>query len=113
MLGGVMLSDKARGGARLLIGLLMAMIALASAVVYAIRADGPMTQGSALQAEILADVLPPPAFVVEPYLNASLIVHNPDRAGPISASSRTNAPSSRRARSTGRPRRSLSSSASR
>ncbi|MBY0392360.1 MAG: methyl-accepting chemotaxis protein [Novosphingobium sp.] len=77
-----MLSDKARGGARLLIGLLMAMIALASAVVYAIRADGPMTQGSALQAEILADVLPPPAFVVEPYLNASLIVHNPDRAGP-------------------------------
>ncbi len=82
MLGGVMLSDKARGGARLLIGLLMAMIALASAVVYAIRADGPMTQGSALQAEILADVLPPPAFVVEPYLNASLIVHNPDRAGP-------------------------------
>jgi len=82
MLGGVMLSDKARGGARLLIGLLMAMIALASAVVYAIRADGPMTQGSALQAEILADVLPPPAFVVEPYLNASLIVHDPDRAGP-------------------------------
>ncbi|MBU6395399.1 MAG: HAMP domain-containing protein [Sphingomonadales bacterium] len=77
-----MLSEKARGGARLLIGLLMAMIALASAVVYAIRADGPMTQGSALQAEILADVLPPPAFVVEPYLNASLIVHNPDRAGP-------------------------------
>ena len=82
MLGGVMLSDKARGGARLLIGLLMAMIALASAVVYAIRADGPMTQSSALQAEILADVLPPPAFVVEPYLNASLIVHDPDRAGP-------------------------------
>ena len=82
MLGGTMLSDKARGGARLLIGLLMAMIALASAVVYAIRADGPMTQGSALQAEILADVLPPPAFVVEPYLNASLIVREPDRAGP-------------------------------
>ncbi len=82
MLSGTMLSEKARRGARLLIGLLLAMIALASAVVYAIRADGPMTQDSALQAEILADVLPPPAFVVEPYLNASLIVHEPDRAGP-------------------------------
>lgn len=82
MLSGVMLSDKARGGARLLIGLLLALMALASAVVYTIRADGPMTQESALQAEILADVLPPPAFVVEPYLNASLIVHDPDRAGP-------------------------------
>ena len=77
-----MLSDKARSGARLLIGLLLAIIVLASAVVYAIRADGPMTQDSALQAEILADVLPPPAFVVEPYLNASLIVHDPARAGP-------------------------------
>jgi methyl-accepting chemotaxis protein len=77
-----MLSEKARRGARLLIGTLLAIIALASAVVYAIRADGPMTRQSALQAEILADVLPPPAFVVEPYLNASLIVHDPDRAGP-------------------------------
>ncbi|KUR73140.1 chemotaxis protein [Novosphingobium fuchskuhlense] len=77
-----MLSDKARSGARLLIGLLLAIIALACCVVYAIRADGPMTQDSALQAEILADVLPPPAFVVEPYLNASLIVHDPSRAGP-------------------------------
>lgn len=78
-----MLSEKARSGARLLIGILLAIIALASAVVYAIRADGPMTQDSALQAEILADVLPPPAFVVEPYLNASLIVHDPSRAGPF------------------------------
>lgn len=77
-----MLSDKARSGARLLIGLLLAIIALASVVVYAIRADGPMTQDSALQAEILADVLPPPAFVVEPYLNASLILRDPERAGP-------------------------------
>ena len=76
-----MLSDKARSGARLLTGLVLAIIALASAVVYAIRANGPMTQDSALQAEILADVLPPPAFVVEPYLNASLIVHDPARAG--------------------------------
>ncbi|WP_292928605.1 HAMP domain-containing methyl-accepting chemotaxis protein [Novosphingobium sp. PASSN1] len=82
MLSGVMLGDKARRGARLLIGILLAIIALASAVVYAIRAGGPMTQGSALQAEILADVLPPPAFVVEPYLNASLILRDPSRAGP-------------------------------
>ena len=77
-----MLSDKARTGARLLIGLVLAIIALASVVVYGIRAGGPLTQGAALQDALLADVLPPPAFVVEPYLNASLIVHNPDRAGP-------------------------------
>ncbi len=77
-----MLSHKARIGARLLIGLVLAIIALASVVVYGIRAGGPLTQGAALQDELLADVLPPPAFVVEPYLNASLIAHDPDRAGP-------------------------------
>ncbi len=82
MISGKMLSEKARIGARVMSGILLAMIVLASAVVYGIRAGGPMTQDSALQAEILADVLPPPAFVVEPYLNASLVVHEPDRAGP-------------------------------
>ena len=77
-----MISQKARSGARLLIGLVLAIIALASAVVYGIRAGGPLTLGTALQAELLADVLPPPAFVVEPYLHAALIVRDPDRAGP-------------------------------
>ena len=80
-----MLSHKARSGARILIGLVLAIIALASVVVYGIRAGGPLTRGAALQSELLADVLPPPAFVVEPYLNASLIVHDPERAGPILA----------------------------
>jgi methyl-accepting chemotaxis protein len=77
-----MLSHKARTGARVLIGVILLIIALASAVVYGIRDGGPLTQGTALQSELLADVLPPPAFVVEPYLNAALIVHDPDRAGP-------------------------------
>ncbi len=76
-----MLSHKARQGARLLIGLMLAIIALASVIVYGIRAGGPLTQEAALQSELLADVLPPPAFVVEPYLNASLIVQDPARAG--------------------------------
>ncbi|MEI6640571.1 MAG: HAMP domain-containing methyl-accepting chemotaxis protein [Novosphingobium sp.] len=77
-----MLSHKARRSALLLIGLVLAIIALASAVVYSIRAGGPITQQTALQSELLADVLPPPAFVVEPYLNASLVAHDPTRAGP-------------------------------
>ena len=77
-----MLSQKARNGARLLIGIVLAIIALASVVVYGVRAGGPLTQGATLQADLLADILPPPAFVVEPYLNAALIVHDPDRAGP-------------------------------
>jgi methyl-accepting chemotaxis protein len=77
-----MLGSKARKGARMMIGLLLVIIALASIVVYAIRAGGPMTQANSLQDELLADVLPPPAFVVEPYLNTALIVHDPDGADP-------------------------------
>lgn len=75
-----MLSHKARQGARLLTTLVLAIIALASVVVYGIRAGGPLTQATLLQAELLADVLPPPAFVVEPYLNTALIVDDPERA---------------------------------
>ena len=82
MLGNAMLGTKARNGARVLIGLVLAIIALASVVVYGVRAGGPLTQGATLQADLLADILPPPAFVVEPYLNASLIVHDPSAAGP-------------------------------
>lgn len=80
-----MLSHKARSGARLLIVVVLAIIALASVVVYGLRAGGPLTQSAALQSELLADVLPPPAFVVEPYLNAALIARDPDRAGPLLA----------------------------
>jgi len=76
-----MLEARARKGAWFMICLLLTIIALASVIVYGIRAGGPMTKASALQDELLADVLPPPAFVVEPYLNASLIVHEPERAG--------------------------------
>jgi len=80
-----MLRNKARNGAWFMIGLILTIIALASVIVYDIRAGGPMTKASALQDELLADVLPPPAFVVEPYLNASLIVHAPEKAGPMLA----------------------------
>lgn len=82
MLGDNTLGRRARNGARVLIGLVLAIIALASVVVYGVRAGGPLTQGATLQADLLADILPPPAFVVEPYLNASLIVRDPSRAGP-------------------------------
>lgn len=40
--------------------------------MYEIRFGGPIQRKHALNDEMLADVLPPPAFVVEPYLEASL-----------------------------------------
>ncbi|MDF8332891.1 methyl-accepting chemotaxis protein [Novosphingobium cyanobacteriorum] len=75
-----MISHKARLGARLLVGLLLAGILIASGVVYAVRHGGPITKRIALQDELVADILPPPAFVVESYLHASLILHDPSQA---------------------------------
>ncbi len=77
-----MISRKARMGARFLIALLLVSIAVASVVVYQVRSGGPITQREALQSELLADILPPPAFVVEPYKNAALIMLDPGAASP-------------------------------
>jgi methyl-accepting chemotaxis protein len=77
-----MISQKARLGAQFLIGLLLVSIAVASFVVYQVRSGGPITMREALQSELLADILPPPAFVVEPYKNAALILLDPGAAAP-------------------------------
>jgi methyl-accepting chemotaxis protein len=83
-----MISQKARLGAQFLIGLLLVSIAVASFVVYQVRSGGPITMREALQSELLADILPPPAFVVEPYKNAALILLDPGAAAPQVADNR-------------------------
>lgn len=77
-----MISRKARLGARFLIGLLLVSIAVASVVVYQVRSGGPITKRETLQSDLVADILPPPAFVVEPYKNAALILLDPGAAAP-------------------------------
>ncbi len=72
-----MIKDQARIGANVLIVLVIAAIALSAFVVMQIRYGGPIFQKYALQDELLADILPPPAYVVEPYLEASLAMANP------------------------------------
>ncbi len=75
-----MISQKARLGSRGVIGLLLITIAVASMFVHQVRAGGPISVRDALQSELVADILPPPAFVVEPYKNAALIMLDPAEA---------------------------------
>lgn len=75
-----MISQKARIGARFVIVAFLIGVALATAVVLVIRHGGPISKRVALQDELVADVLPPPAFVVESYLHAAVILHDPSRA---------------------------------
>lgn len=75
-----MISQKAKSGARLLVGVLIGAIAIATVVVYAVRHGGPITRRVALQDELVADILPPPCFVVEAYLQMALILNEPQNA---------------------------------
>jgi len=52
---------------------------LSGFVIAQIRFGGPMHKESLLQDELLADILPPPCFVVEPYLRTTLMLTNPER----------------------------------
>jgi len=74
-----MIKDQARIGTRLLVGLVAVAIALSAFVVSHIRYGGPMFRKYALQDELVADILPPPAYLVESYLEASLLLTAPEK----------------------------------
>lgn len=76
-----MISDKARSGSRMVVGAVAFAIVLSAIVVSQIRFGGPISRKYALQDELVADILPPPAYVVEPSLEASLAMLHPEQAG--------------------------------
>ena len=78
-----MIAVQARYGVRILIGLALVAIAIAAFVVMQIRHGGPIQQRVALKDELIADVLPPPLFVVEPYLDTTLATKYPDQTAAL------------------------------
>ncbi|MDE8651684.1 methyl-accepting chemotaxis protein [Novosphingobium album (ex Liu et al. 2023)] len=76
-----MIKDQTRTGGRVLGALVIMAVVLTGFVISQIRFGGPIQRKHALQDEMLADILPPPAFVVEPYLHATLIADDPASAG--------------------------------
>ncbi|MFC0684451.1 methyl-accepting chemotaxis protein [Novosphingobium clariflavum] len=75
-----MIRDQSVRIGRLLVGLVALAIVIAGFTTYKIRFGGPIQAKHALQDEMLADILPPPAYVVEPYLDATLAVNEPTEA---------------------------------
>jgi len=75
-----MIEDYTSRGAKLVIGLIVLALVLASVGVGYIRFGGPLHQQNLLQDELLADILPPPAFVVEPYLHTTWVLADPAHA---------------------------------
>ncbi|MFY7836497.1 MAG: methyl-accepting chemotaxis protein [Novosphingobium sp.] len=75
-----MIRDRTASGARLVVGLIIVSIALVAVTIGYIRFGGPLHRQNLLQDELLADILPPPAFVVEPYLHTTWAIADPAHA---------------------------------
>lgn len=75
-----MISEQTSRGARLVVGLILSAILIVGVAVSYIRFGGPLHKQNLLQDELLADILPPPAFVVEPYLHATWTLTDPGHA---------------------------------
>ncbi len=63
-----------------MICLIVTAILMAAVGIGFIRFGGPLHRQNLLQDELLADILPPPAFVVEPYLHATWAIADPAHA---------------------------------
>jgi methyl-accepting chemotaxis protein len=66
----------------MVIGLVLLAVVITGFVISVIRFGGPMFRENSLQDALLADILPPPAYSVEPYLLITQIAANPASAAP-------------------------------
>jgi methyl-accepting chemotaxis protein len=72
-----MIKDKAKLGTKIIIYALVIAVLVAAAVMFYVRYGGPMYKKYALQDEAIADILPPPMYEVEAYLEATLVMTDP------------------------------------
>ncbi len=70
------------GGAALLIMIVM-VAGLAAWRINVIRMGGPLQTQAQQTSDLIADVLPPPAYVIEAYLDATLLAQNPSSSDKI------------------------------
>ena len=59
------------------IGGIVAVIAVNAVVSYKLRVGGEVYARIVAGKDLIGDILPPPAYVIEPYLEATLAVHDP------------------------------------
>jgi methyl-accepting chemotaxis protein len=74
------IANLVRGASAALILVLIAISVLAATRIDAIRMGGPLQLESQRAADLIADILPPPEYVIEPYLEATLLLSHPEDA---------------------------------
>ena len=73
------IGNKVRIGSAALLAILLLAGLLAATRIDAIRMGGTMQIKSRQAADLIADILPPPEYVIEPYLEATLLLQQPRR----------------------------------
>ncbi|WP_084582216.1 methyl-accepting chemotaxis protein [Sphingomonas azotifigens] len=73
------ITARVRSGAIALILLLAIAFAVSAWRIHTIRMGGPMHRASMEIADLNADILPPPEYIIEPYLEATLLLDHPER----------------------------------
>jgi len=78
-----MINDLVRRGSLILVTMVLAAVLITGGVIYQIRYGGPLSQQTMQQDSLMADILPPPLFVVEPYLDTSLAIAEANATGDL------------------------------
>ena len=76
----MLIRDQVRNGGRLVSLLVLVAVLFTAIVIALVRFGGPMFKENALQDALLADILPPPAYSVEPFLLTTLMTADPRSA---------------------------------
>ncbi len=72
-----------RAGGAALLTMILVVAGLAAWRIDVIRMGGPLQTEAQQTSDLIADVLPPPAYVIEAYLDATLLARNPGDAAKI------------------------------
>ena len=85
------LKRTSRKGSAILIAAIVVAIALTGAAVQQIRFGGPMHRENQQISDLTADILPPPLYVIESYLEATQAIAAPTSGGVADASANSHA----------------------
>jgi methyl-accepting chemotaxis protein len=76
------IKNLVRLGALALVALLVAGALAAASRINEIRMGGPIQQRNQQASDLVADILPPPAFIIEPFMEATLSVEDIEESAP-------------------------------
>ncbi len=70
------IKQQTERGTLALIGLVVFAIIVSGIAIREIAIGGPLQRANQLQSDLVADILPPPAYIIEPYLEATIAVED-------------------------------------